>query len=140
VAFTQKHAVGGRHLAMYWDQGSKEPWYLLTTEPTCERACANYAKRFQIEEMFKDYKNDGRGFGLELTGLQHPERLARLLLALVYIWLLLWGAYAVATGQNHLVDNLHRDQCSACSRPGCVWSIGCGTGDACRNSNGIWLS
>ena len=114
VAFTQKHAVGGLHLAMYWDQRSKEPWYLLTTEPTCERACANYAKRFQIEEMFKDYKNDGRGFGLELTGLQHPERLARLLvaLALVYIWLLLWGAYAVATGQNHLVDNLRRPMLS----------------------------
>ena len=108
VAFTQKHAVGGLHLAMYWNQRSKEPWYLLTTEPTCERACASYSKRFQIEEMFKDYKNDGRGFGLELTGLQHPERLARLLLglALVYVWLLLWGAYAVATGQNRLVDNL----------------------------------
>lgn len=110
VAFTQKHAVGGLHLAMYWDWGSQEPWYLLTTEPTCERACASYSKRFQIEEMFKDYKNDGRGFGLELTGLQHRERLARLLLALalVYIWLLLWGAYAVATGQNRLVDNLRR--------------------------------
>lgn len=37
VAFTQKHAVGGLHLAMYWGPGSKEPWYLLTTEPTCER-------------------------------------------------------------------------------------------------------
>jgi hypothetical protein len=110
VAFTQKHAVGGLHLAMYWDRGSKEPWYLLTTESNWERACASYSKRFQIEEMFKDYKNDGRGFGLELTGLQHPERLARLLLALalVYIWLLLWGAYAIATGQNRLVDNLRR--------------------------------
>ncbi len=73
VTFTPKHAVGGLHLAVDWDWGSKEPWYLLTTEPNCERACANYSKRFQIEEMFKDYKNDGRGFGLELTGLQHPE-------------------------------------------------------------------
>lgn len=110
VAFTQKHAVGGLHLAMYWDRGSKEPWYLLTTEPTCQRACASSSKRFQIEEMFKDYKNNGRGFGLELTGLQHPERLARLLLALalVYIWLLLWGAYAITTGQNRLVDTLRR--------------------------------
>ena len=106
VAFTQKQAVGGLHLAMYWGWGSQEPWYLLTTEPNCERACASYRKRFQIEEMFKDDKNDGRGFGLELTGLQHRERLARLLLALalVYIWLLLWGAYAVATGQNRLWD------------------------------------
>lgn len=110
VAFTQKHAVSGLNLAMYWDRRSKEPWYLLTTEPNCARACASYSKRFQIEEMFKDYKNNGRGFGLELTGLQHPERLARLLLALalVYVWLLLWGAYAVTTGQNRLVDNLRR--------------------------------
>jgi hypothetical protein len=114
VAFTQKHAVGGLHLAMYWNRGSKEPWYLVTTEPSCEQACASYAKRFQIEEMFKDYKNDGRGFGLELTGLQHRDRLARLLLALalVYIWLMLWGAYAVATGQNRLVDNLRRPMLS----------------------------
>ncbi|HZA22554.1 MAG TPA: IS4 family transposase [Dehalococcoidia bacterium] len=114
VTFTQKHAVGGLHLAMYWDRGSKEPGYLLTTAPTCQRACASYSKRFQIEEMFKDYKNDGRGFGLELTGLQHPERLARrlLALALVYIWLLLWGAHAIATGQNRLVDNLRRPMLS----------------------------
>jgi hypothetical protein len=64
--------------------------------------------------MFKDYKNDGRGFGLELTGLQHQDRLARLLLALalVYVWLLLWGAHAVATGQNRLVDNLRRPMLS----------------------------
>ena len=114
VAFTQKHAVGGLHLAMYWDRGSEEPWYLLTTEATCERACASYAKRFQIEEMFRDYKNDGRGFGLELTGLRHRDRLARLLLALalVYVWLLLWGAYAITTGQNRLVDNLRRPMLS----------------------------
>ncbi len=86
----------------------------MTTEPSCEQACASYAKRFQIEEMFKDYKNDGRGFGLELTGLQHRDRLARLLLALalVYIGLMLWGAYAVATGQNRLVDNLRRPMLS----------------------------
>jgi TM2 domain-containing membrane protein YozV len=42
--------------------------------------------------------------------LHHPERLARLLLALalVYIWLLLWGAYAVAADQNRLVGNLRQ--------------------------------
>ena len=35
-------------------------------------------------------------------------RLARLLLALalVYTWLLLWGAYVIATGQHKLVDNV----------------------------------
>ena len=91
--------------------------------------------------MFKDYKNEGRGFGLELTGLQHPERLARLLLALalVYIWLLLWGLMLLPRVRTAWSTTC-ADQCSACSRPGCVWSIGCETGDAYRNSNGIWLS
>lgn len=108
VAFTQKHAVAGLNLAMYWAPTAAEPWYLITTEPTCKLACASYQKRFRIEEMFKDFKNNGRGFGLELTGVRHADRLARLLLALalVYTWLLLWGAYVIATGQQKLVDNV----------------------------------
>jgi hypothetical protein len=108
VAFTQKHKVSGLNLAMYWAPTAAEPWYLITTEPTCKLACASYAKRFRIEEMFKDFKNNGRGFGLELTGIRHAERLERLLraLALVYTWLLLWGAHVIATGQQQLVDNV----------------------------------
>jgi hypothetical protein len=110
VAFTQKHGVGGLHLVMYWAPTAAEPWSLITTEPTCKRACTSYAKRFRIEEMFQDFKNNGRGFGLELTGLRHADRLARLLLALalVYTWLLLWGAYVIATGQQKLVDNVRK--------------------------------
>jgi hypothetical protein len=110
VAFTQRHAVAGLNLAMYWAPTAAEPWYLITTEPTCPRACASYQKRFRIEEMVKDFKNTGRGFGLELTGLRHADRLARLLLALalVYTWLLLWGAYVIATGQQKVVDTVHK--------------------------------
>jgi len=110
VTFTQKQGVSGLNLAMYWTPTAAEPWYLITTEPTCKLACASYQKRFRIEEMFKDFKNNGRGFGLELTGVQHPDRLARLLLALalVYTWVLLWGAYVVASGQQKLVDNVRK--------------------------------
>jgi hypothetical protein len=108
VAFTQKHAVRGLNLAMYWAPAAAEPWYLLTTECTCKQACASYQKRFRIEEMFKDFKNNGRGFGLELTGVRHADRLERLLLALalVYTWLLLWGAHVLMTGQQKVVDNV----------------------------------
>ncbi len=108
VACTQTHAVAGLTLARYWAPTATEPWYLITTEPTCKLACTSYAKRFRIEEMCKDCKNTGRGFGLELTGLRHADRLARLLLALalVYPWLLLWGAYVIATGPHKLVDNV----------------------------------
>jgi len=110
VTFTQKHAVAGLNLAMYWAPTAAEPWYLITTAPTCKRACESYQKRFRIEEMFKDFKNNGRGFGLELTGVRYADRLERLLLALalVYTWLLLWGAYAIATGQQKLVDNVRK--------------------------------
>ncbi len=110
VTFTQKHAVAGLNLAMYWAPTAAEPWYLITTEPTCKLACLSYAKRFRIEEMCKDFKNNGRGFGLELTGVRHADRLARLLLALalVYTWLLLWGAYVIASGQQKLVDTVRK--------------------------------
>ena len=110
VYFTQKHRVSGVNLAMHWATGAKGPWYLITTEPTCQRACATYARRFQIEEMFKDFKNSGRGFGLELTGLRHSDRLSRLLLALalVYTWVLLWGAYVIVSGDQKLVDNVRK--------------------------------
>jgi hypothetical protein len=58
--------------------------------------------------MFKDFKNNGRGFGLELTGVRHANRLERLLLALalVYTWLLLWGAHVIASGQQQRIDNV----------------------------------
>jgi len=108
VTFTQNHAVAGLNLAVYWAPAAAEPWYLITTEPSCKQACTSYQKRFRIEEMFKDFKNNGRGFGLELTGVRHADRLERLLLALalIYTWLLLWGAHVIATGQHKLVDTV----------------------------------
>lgn len=110
VAFTQTYAVAGLNLAMYWAPTAAEPWSLITTEPTCKLACASYAKRFRIEEMLKDFKNNGRGLGLALTGVRHADRLARLrlALALVYTWLLLWGAYVIATGHQKLIDNVRK--------------------------------
>jgi hypothetical protein len=107
---TQKHAVSGLNLAMYWAPTAVEPWYLITTEPTCKRACASYQKRFRIEEMLKAFKNNGHGFGLEWTRVRHADRLERrrLALALIYTWLLLWGAHVIATGQQQLVDTVRK--------------------------------
>ena len=44
-----------------------EGWFLLTTLPDIHSAISAYATRFQIEEMFRDYKS--YGFNLELTQL-----------------------------------------------------------------------
>ena len=48
--------VADLNLALYWAPSAAEPWYLMTTEPTGKLACASYARRFRIEEMFKDFK------------------------------------------------------------------------------------
>ncbi len=60
--------------------------------------------------MLRDFKNKGRGFGLQLTGLRHPERLERLLLALalIYTWVLLWRAQVIAAGYWKFADSVHR--------------------------------
>ena len=110
VTFTQKQAGAGLNLAMDWAPTAADPWDLSTTAPTGKPAGSSYQRRFRIEERGKDFKNNGRGLGLELTGVRHADRLERLLLALalVYTWLLLWGAHVIATGQQQLVDNVRR--------------------------------
>jgi hypothetical protein len=60
-----------------------EGWFLLTTLPDINSAVKAYATRFQIEEMFRDYKS--YGFNLELTQLTGSRFDAWfLLLTLVY--------------------------------------------------------
>lgn len=54
VAFAQKHQVRGLNLTMYWTPTVAEPWYLITTESTSQLGCASCAKRFRIEEMFRE--------------------------------------------------------------------------------------
>lgn len=60
-----------------------EGWFLLTTLPDINSAVQAYATRFQIEEMFRDYKS--YGFNLEITQLTGSRFDAWfLLLTLVY--------------------------------------------------------
>ena len=45
----------------------EEGWFLLTTFLDLSTTVQTYATRFQLEEMFRDYKS--YGFNLELTQL-----------------------------------------------------------------------
>jgi hypothetical protein len=109
VIFTHKHAVTGLNLAMYWAPTVAEPCYLITTAETCKLACTSYQMRSRIEERFKDFKSDGRGLGLELTGVATcrpsgtPAGDAGPNLQVAVV-----GAYASATGQQKLVDNVRK--------------------------------
>jgi hypothetical protein len=61
-----------------------------------------------IEGMFADFK--GQGFDLESTRLRRLGKLSRLTLAvaMLYVWLVVYGAEVVKRGQRRLVDRSER--------------------------------
>ena len=96
------------NLLVHWEVGEKEPWCLATNLPDLGMALKVYRRRMWIEEMFGDMKK--HGFNLECTLLRHFERLSRLTLAVVllYIWLISIGTCTVRNGFRDLVDRTDR--------------------------------
>ena len=88
VVLTQAQCYGPVHFALALDGASTDPWFIATNLPPTRRTLRDYARRFGCEEMFSDLKS--RGFHLDLSQLQHPDRFSRLLLAvaLLYVWVL----------------------------------------------------
>ena len=68
------------------EAGHAEPWIIAMDCPPTRARVLDYGLRWSIEPMFSDFKS--RGFGLEDTQLQWPERLDRLILirALAMYW------------------------------------------------------
>ena len=87
----------------------EEGWFLLTTFSDLNTAVQTYATRFQLEEMFRDFKL--YGFNLELTQLNGSRFDAWfLLLTLVYSTLAFTGVCTTKTEKRYLVrtDNTKR--------------------------------
>jgi hypothetical protein len=80
------------------DPGHAEPWIIAMSAKPGYRTTLGYADRWGIEPMFSDFKS--RGFGLEQTHIQYPDRLARLIqvMSLALYW-------AVSTGMWDQVNN-----------------------------------
>ena len=102
------------NVAMVHEDGHPEPWIIALSEaPTVHRAF-DYGLRWGIEAMFSDFKT--RGFGLENSQIQHPDRLSRLILvmALALYW-------AVSTGMwdadNHPSPTEKKDPPTAPAKP-----------------------
>jgi hypothetical protein len=91
-----------------WQPGYERPWLLATNLLTARQARQAYARRMWIEEMFGDWK--GHGWDIETTHLRHPARLSRLVLALalLYIWLVVWGERLIKAGHRAWVDRADR--------------------------------
>lgn len=113
---TRKHQIKTNLLA-YWKPGEAQPWLLATNLPSPRLTRQAYKRRMWIEEMHGDLK--AHGFYLEDSHLQSSERLSRLVLAVVllYLWLVLEGAKIIKQGERYLVDRKDR-------RDLCIFQIG----------------
>ena len=93
----------------YWEAGYQDPLYLVSNLPSPVEAVTLYEKRALIETLFSDQKR--RGFHIQATHLNAPERLERLLIAtaLAYIWVVYLGVQALTEPWRR---RLHRsDRC-----------------------------
>ena len=81
-----------------------EPWYLLSDLPAGRDILKRYVGRFSIEEMFRDFKE--QGFRLEKTRLRDRERVSRLVLCVCisYVFALLLGEQVAKRGDQKLVE------------------------------------
>ncbi|NCS51992.1 MAG: transposase [Microcystis aeruginosa G13-05] len=85
VNMTKERGFGQFNLAGKWKKTyrgfpTKEPWYILTNLGDLETAIMADQKRFDIEEMFRDFKSGG--YSLEGSQLA-PQYLSKLIIVIV---------------------------------------------------------
>ena len=81
-----------------------EPWYLLSDLPAGRPILKRYVGRFSIEEMFRDFKE--QGFRLEKPRLRDAERVSRLVLCVCisFVLALLLGEEVIQRGDHKRVQ------------------------------------
>lgn len=91
VLYTKTHKIPVRLVAI-WDERSEEPWYLITNilDRKIKTIGNYYARRWDIECLFRTMKDNRVGFDLKKVRLQHPERWTRLLFLTTLIFHFLW--------------------------------------------------
>jgi len=107
VFFTQQD-VGPVNIAIIWHEEGQQHLYLVTDAETLEQTQKWYRRRFSLETLFSDTKS--RGFGLDKSGIRHPERMTRFVMAvfLAYIWLIYLGALVICDHQLGLIARTDR--------------------------------
>lgn len=108
------------HLAVGWEKGAKEPWLIVSDEPTDAETLYEYGRRFTIEEGFLDDKSNG--FQWESSKLRKVEVLQRLcfVMAMATLVLVSQGVTVVAAGKRRQVDP-HWFRGSSYARIGWNW-------------------
>ncbi len=107
VPLTLKNGLS-TNLLIYWAMGEERPWLLATNLPSRAATLRAYRRRMWIDNSFGDLKSNG--FDLESSHLRDAERLSRLTLAVVllYVWFLAVGQRVIKNGWRPLVDRKDR--------------------------------
>jgi len=106
--YLTKQKAHQTRLVAHWNKGEDTPWLLATNFSTMTQALRAYKVRMWIEEMFGDFK--GHGCDLESSHIRDDEKLNRLTLAVVflYLWLVAFGSKVIKRGLRYLVDRRDR--------------------------------
>ena len=107
-------------------KGMKEPWCLATRleDASAAKVTGLYARRFTIEEKFRDIKDLRFGMGLYSMHIAEPERRDRLLLlgALAGAMLTLLGEAGERLGmERYLKANTSKHRTYSLFRRGCMY-------------------
>jgi hypothetical protein len=86
------------NIGIIHDAGHAEPWIIAMSAEPSYLSTLEYSRRWGIEPMFSDFKS--RGFGIQDTQIQYPDRLGRLILVMSLA--LYW---AVSTGMWDAAEN-----------------------------------
>ena len=92
------------YIAVGWEKGAKEPWIIVSDQPTDHETLYEYGRRFTIEETFLDHKSNG--FQWESSKLSDVNKLQRLcfVMAVATVVLVCQGVAVVAQGKRRYVD------------------------------------
>jgi Transposase DDE domain len=107
VQFT-RNAYGPVMVLCCWAKDEAEPLYLVSNLSLAAEVIKYYQKRFRIEMFFSDPKS--RGFNIQKSHLEDPQRLSRLLIAscLAYIGLVYLVTLCKTQGWQSIIHRKSR--------------------------------
>ena len=122
IEYTNAHKTKCR-LVIFHDHQQKDRWILTTNlyGPRRSEIVEFYARRFRIEESFKDLKDLRNGFALHGYRMSKPDHLSRLLavMALGYLIVSSCGHYGEENGLHRKLQGNTRDE-----RELATWRVG----------------
>lgn len=112
IFLTREHNFGPVNLIVDWNPKEDAPRYIVLDQKADGQAFRRGRKRFWIEPTFRDWKS--YGFDLENSGLQAPQRIENLVLAMAVttLWMIYLGQALTDSGQRTLLEAEHKQDYS----------------------------